>query len=680
MLTVSILSFAQCSSEPTRNTLSRASAHPVAATSPLDAIRDAEDHRQPQPLIDPLVNSSDPVVVEAALLAAGRIGDPALVSSVTPQLNSATPRVRERAAYALELLNARSAGPLLSQQLSVEQDERAVAALARALGTLQVTTAQGAIEQLLTASPSAVIREGAARGWRLLVTTLTTPPSTTLLHALLADAIAPAHPRTAIACARALSSAASHFNGLGNGLTPQELLAAFVLTNNEDVQWFLLRALRFNPDIAIPLYRAIVADPLRLVSLRGNVLQLLTAAADLLPVLDNPSPALRATALGQLAKLNPAQADATLTAKLAQLAANDSSSWVRGQALLTLTALQPATARPLVVDAVSRPDLVVQEAAIAALGTLGSPSDVTLLFQLLTSSSVVRIRAAAANAVSNLTAAQLPPNAGAVAAQIIANAPNDPNIEPLGAALSIAATLNLGNLGPSLVDLYSHYSDDAPISQSLGFNGRISLLATFAALTDAAATPLVLNAVADPIRLVGLQAASAYKTLTGVDLSAQVRLNNLVNEPTPTAEEIDDALDQRVVISLCHGDIVLRMLSAAPVTAAKFVARVRRGFYDGLIFHRVIPGFVAQGGDPLGLGSGGDTKFVRDEVSTHSHRRGTLGIATAGKDTGNSQIFINLADNSTLDDGYTVFAEIESGIELIDRIELGDTMLSAHLQ
>jgi cyclophilin family peptidyl-prolyl cis-trans isomerase len=167
--------------------------------------------------------------------------------------------------------------------------------------------------------------------------------------------------------------------------------------------------------------------------------------------------------------------------------------------------------------------------------------------------------------------------------------------------------------------------------------------------------------------------------LTGIDLSQQVRLNNVVHEPTPSGDEIEDALATRVVLALRDGDIVLKMLPDAPVTAAKFVARVGHGFYDGLIFHRVIPGFVAQGGDPLGLGSGGDKKFVRDEVSTHGHRRGTVGIATEGKDTGDSQFFINLADNSFLDDSYTVFAEIESGIELVDRIQLGARIIRADL-
>jgi cyclophilin family peptidyl-prolyl cis-trans isomerase/HEAT repeat protein len=497
-----------------------------------------------------------------------------------------------------------------------------------------------------------------------------------VLRALLACAVADERVHAAVSCARALASAGAHFKGLGPIAAP-ELTQAVTTVEDHDVRWFLLRALNaFGPAVALPQFRAAVADPRNGTSLRANVLGLLSAAPDLAPALDDESAALRATALGLLAALPPGAVDASVVAQLHSLSANDRSSWVKGQALVALAHLRPDEARPLVTAAVGRPDIVLQEAAIGALGTLGSAADVTLLFQLL-ESPVIRVRAAAANAISSLGAAQLPANARAVAVSLVANAKNDPNIEPLSAAIAMATTLNQVELGPALEALYPAYLDTADIPQSLAFNGRISLLSAFAALSDQPATPLVRNAVDDPIRIVGLQAATSYQQLTGIDLSPNVRLNNVVREATPPGDEIEDALAARVMLVLRGGRIVLKMLPDAPVTAAKFVARVRRGFYDGLIFHRVIPGFVAQGGDPLGLGSGGDKKFVRDEVSSSGHRRGTVGIATAGKDTGDSQIFINLADNPFLDDSYTVFAAVESGIESIDRIQLGDPILRA---
>src|SRR5205823_3174852 len=89
-------------------------------------------------------------------------------------------------------------------------------------------------------------------------------------------------------------------------------------------------------------------------------------------------------------------------------------------------------------------------------------------------------------------------------------------------------------------------------------------------------------------------------------------------------------------------------------------------------FHRVVPNFVAQGGDPRGDGFGGSPDLVREEISQVSHLRGTLGMATQGKDTASSQIFINHGWNVSLDGRYTVFAEVLFGIEAADRLEVGD--------
>ena len=113
------------------------------------------------------------------------------------------------------------------------------------------------------------------------------------------------------------------------------------------------------------------------------------------------------------------------------------------------------------------------------------------------------------------------------------------------------------------------------------------------------------------------------------------------------------------------------------MTAANFVGLVERGFYNGLDFHRVVPDFVAQGGDPRGDGYGGTNTLVREEAGAQ-HRRGTLGMATAGKDTGSVQFFINHGWNVHLDGAYTAFAEITTGMDVADRLEIGDVIRAAY--
>ncbi|HUE18184.1 MAG TPA: peptidylprolyl isomerase [Stellaceae bacterium] len=110
----------------------------------------------------------------------------------------------------------------------------------------------------------------------------------------------------------------------------------------------------------------------------------------------------------------------------------------------------------------------------------------------------------------------------------------------------------------------------------------------------------------------------------------------------------------------------------APKTVAQIKALTRRGFYDGIKFHRVIPGFMAQTGDPTGTGTGGSGKSVPAEFSQAHFIRGSVGMARAqSPDSGDSQFFICFAPSSFLDGKYTLFGQVTSGMEFIDAIKPG---------
>jgi cyclophilin family peptidyl-prolyl cis-trans isomerase len=99
------------------------------------------------------------------------------------------------------------------------------------------------------------------------------------------------------------------------------------------------------------------------------------------------------------------------------------------------------------------------------------------------------------------------------------------------------------------------------------------------------------------------------------------------------------------------------------------------GYYNGTRFHRVIPNFVAQDGDPTGSGSGGPGTSIRDELNRHRYVRGAVGMALSGPDTGGSQYYLTLTPQPHLDGGYTVFARVVDGLDVMDRILLGDRIL-----
>jgi peptidyl-prolyl cis-trans isomerase B (cyclophilin B) len=112
----------------------------------------------------------------------------------------------------------------------------------------------------------------------------------------------------------------------------------------------------------------------------------------------------------------------------------------------------------------------------------------------------------------------------------------------------------------------------------------------------------------------------------------------------------------------------------APNTVANFEKLANEGFYDGLTFHRVIPGFVAQGGCPYGTGTGGPGYTIKCEINPRKHERGVIAMAHAGRDTGGSQFYITYAPQPHLDGHHTVFGKVVQGMDVVDRIKQGDRM------
>ncbi|WP_066193120.1 MULTISPECIES: peptidylprolyl isomerase [Gracilibacillus] len=135
---------------------------------------------------------------------------------------------------------------------------------------------------------------------------------------------------------------------------------------------------------------------------------------------------------------------------------------------------------------------------------------------------------------------------------------------------------------------------------------------------------------------------------------------------------------KQAIIEFENGErIVIELYEeAAPNTVANFEKLANENFYDGVIFHRVIPGFVAQGGDPTGTGMGGPGYTIKCETegNPHKHVAGSLSMAHAGKDTGGSQFFLVHEPQPHLDGVHTVFGQVTEGLDTVLRIRQGDAM------
>ena len=136
----------------------------------------------------------------------------------------------------------------------------------------------------------------------------------------------------------------------------------------------------------------------------------------------------------------------------------------------------------------------------------------------------------------------------------------------------------------------------------------------------------------------------------------------------------------KVKISTSKGDMVAELFEETPITTKNFLDLVGKGFYNGLNFHRVIPGFVVQGGCPNKRGDGNPGYTIQCEVSAPKqfHDRGVLSMAHAGRNTGGSQFFIchNRQNTQHLDGNHTCFGRVVEGIEVLDKIEQGDDINS----
>ena len=133
---------------------------------------------------------------------------------------------------------------------------------------------------------------------------------------------------------------------------------------------------------------------------------------------------------------------------------------------------------------------------------------------------------------------------------------------------------------------------------------------------------------------------------------------------------IDTSKDSNtVLLKTNHGNIKIKLYEDMTITSGNFKNLVKKGTYDGIIFHRIIPNFMIQGGDPTGTGYGDSSiPKIKDEFKGHKNNKGTISMANSGPNTGSSQFFINLINNNFLDSKHPVFGEVIEGMDVVDKI------------
>jgi cyclophilin family peptidyl-prolyl cis-trans isomerase/HEAT repeat protein len=410
--------------------------------------------------------------------------------------------------------------------------------------------------------------------------------------------------------------------------------------------------------------RAVLVETVRALGRIGDA----SAAAPLQKILHDPAtdPAVRleaVTALGGIHAMAGVLPPGVVDDVLDLL--SDSSPPIRAAALHAIAALDAENLVLVLSGLDPDPHWSVRASLAALLGTLAPDTAIPRLTSMLLDQDQ-RVIPSVLAAFAKLK----PANAAAVLLD---------HLKADDAIVRSAAAAGVGDLLPAngataLAEAYQFGQRDTT------YSARTAALAALAKYGAAAAMPSLRAALGDKDWAVRVRAAMLVKELDPAagDVDAQIR-------PAPTtvapdvyqAARVDDPpVSTHAFIDTDKGSIEIELaVLDAPLTVENFVTLARKGFFNGVGIHRVVPNFVVQDGDPRGDGEGGPGYTIRDELNQRPYLRGTVGMALdPWRDTGGSQFFITHSPQPHLDAKYTVFGRVVDGMDVVDRIQAWDVI------
>jgi cyclophilin family peptidyl-prolyl cis-trans isomerase/HEAT repeat protein len=620
-----------------------------------------------------LLNDSEARVRRRAALAIGRVGLPEGVEPLTKLLDDGDVEVRQMAAFAMGLIGDPAARPAL---LAALKDSQPVlqGRVAEALGQIGDRSDADAIGAMVQAH----IKAGALTG--LASDDLTYPLSTATeavrlgLYALARlgayDALAAAvlvngqpvstwwpvayalqragDPRAAPALMALVNTpgrytASFAVKGLGSTKAMQAapLLRQIVEQRTLPLP-VVIQAVRslttIRDSAAVPVLTKVVVDGSSDPTLRVEAVTAFGALVTaehvelLLDLISSSVPAIRATALQALARVDPP----TFLTALASLDADREWS-VRVAMANALGTLPSAQSLPRLTVMLQDPDQKVVPAVLAALASSKATGVDRILLDRLASPDL-SVRAAAASALADLkiTAAVQP-----------------------------------------LADAYRRSASEE------SYAARAAALGALARLDPGAARPVLVDALKDRDWAVRVRALALLREQKVTDQDASARpatAGRGVTDPQWQAI-VNPPFSPRAYIETDKGTIEIELaVIDAPLTVANFIALARKGFFRNNAIHRLVPDFVVQAGDPRGDGEGGPGYTIRDELNELPYLRGTVGMALDWEDTGGSQFFITHSPQPHLDARYTVFGRVVNGMDVVDRLVQWDVIRNVRIR
>jgi cyclophilin family peptidyl-prolyl cis-trans isomerase/HEAT repeat protein len=634
----------------------------------LEAQRWLADPGVPAADLRRLVADTDASVRRRAALAVGRVGDADGVAILTPMLADADTDVRASAAFALGLLG-QVAGEAALRAALTDTEVRVRGRAAEGLGLIAVNTGgereawvpsatavadafAGCAAQIAAVSPDdEAVQTDDREACRLALLALVRLRHYESLArvALGADGQPVSQwwpvafalqrindPRAASALQTLLRSAGVYTSGFAlRGLASQPatwpVAQRLAIDDAADprLRVAAIRALgRPNQPVAVDTLLQVLATRGLSTSLTLETIAALAATADprafdvMVDRFTDRRPQVRAAAIAAAARLN----GEAFVFVISSLPADTEWS-VRAALATALGGLEADKVRSAIIDLVEDQDQRVRGPALSALARVGAPDLAARLFAALDAPDF-GVRATAARLVGET--------------------------KPDGALAALTKAYERG------------LSDAA-------FDARAAAVAAAHAIGGDEATALVTRALDDKEWAVRVRAAQLSGRRESITRPAPLRHAPEFFESEPL---LRPKFSPMAIIETRHGVIEIELdVVQAPLTTTNFIALTRAGFYNGLRWHRVIPNFVAQTGDPRGDGSGGPGFAIVDELSPTPFVRGTVGMALSWDDTGGSQFFITHSPQPHLDGQYTVFGRVVKGMDIVDRLGPDDVII-----
>ncbi len=632
-------------------------------------IATAQDERNIAALL-PFLTAANPAHRAAAAEAFGSVQAPAAVPALLPLLRDAAPPVRRAAAYALGQTADSAAVDSLRVRMLQEPDGQVRRTVQEALGRCVSRRSVAELWRVPVLTDTARAAALAAGLQRLAVRGLMTPEAVRRTVGLLSQFLnLPNGPRLAAATALARS------RGLDADLARLALPALLRLAAKD--RYF---AVRSAAAVALGRVAALPAVP-NTQDPKTNHPQPAAQAALVRLATHDADARVRVVALRAL-PVQPVFYAASRAAVFAALAdarpgvALTAAEWLlahgRGET-------GPALAARADQLAAWRPRAVLLAAGLRLASPASAASQIEALQRRYKAAPTAYEKGFLLQALGEAPAAF-----GFV--RVETQAAGQPVVAGYGLAALLAMRRNPA-FAPAQVPVF-----EETLRQALAGGDLAQVTAAAEALADTALAPRP-----QPADLAALRAAQTRLALPR-DIEAWQALQTTLDKleknarptPTPKGTAAQHPIDwklvetiapgQRVRLRTTQGDVLVELLvNEAPGAVGSFVALARAGFYNGLAFHRVIANFVAQGGDPRGDGAGSAPYTLRSELPALHYGTGSLGLASAGKDTESCQFFLTHAPTPHLDGRYPIFGRLVQGLEVLPRLEIGDRILGVEV-